>query len=157
MENIMIISPFIGIGTVKLGMSQSEVHEILKDGGYLENLISRCEYDENDKLKFIEISNPFDEFDLQLLYDGIDVFKTKANSLVEKIDEKTPYFRNEEAEMGVCYTFKDLQLSFWRPSALTEDEMNSVEFLEELSPENQEYEKRNLYFSAVAIASKGYY
>lgn len=157
MENVITITPFVGIGNVKLGMSEVQVQESLRNESHLEDLFNNLEYDENNKLKFIEITNPFDELDIQVLYDGIDVFKTRADSLVKKIDERTPYFRDEEAEMEVCYTFKDIQLSLWRPDVLTEDMMESAEFLEELSPENQEYEKRNLYFSTVAIASNGYY
>ncbi|MDR6726144.1 hypothetical protein J2W91_004650 [Paenibacillus amylolyticus] len=76
---------------------------------------------------------------------------------MSSMDEKTSYIRDDEAKMGVCYTFKDIQLSFWRPSALTEDKLKSEEFSTELNPENQEYEKRNLYFRTVAIASSGYY
>lgn len=157
MTNTMDISPFEGIGLLKLGINQSEVQKILKDNLFLEELISRLEYDEHDNLKFIEVSNPFGELDYQVLYDGIDLFNTKADSLVKKISEKTPYLRDEEAEMGVCFTFQDIQMSLWRPSALTEEIMNSEEFLTDLSLENQELEKRNLYFSTVAVASKGYW
>lgn len=40
---------------------------------------------------------------------------------------------------------------------MTEEMLNSVEFLTECSPENQELEKRFFYFRTVAVAAPGYF
>ncbi|MDR6726143.1 hypothetical protein J2W91_004649 [Paenibacillus amylolyticus] len=51
MEKIIILS-FVGIGPLKLGMSEFEVQAILEAKSYLEDLFSGFEYDEHDKLRF---------------------------------------------------------------------------------------------------------
>jgi hypothetical protein len=165
----IIITPNVGIGPFKLGMSELEVQETFKryanfrgtdnpnNPSYLEQLFTNFEYDSNNKVIFIEISNPYDDFDIVCLFDGIDVFRTKADELVKEIDKKTKYARDDEAQMGFSYIFKEIQLSLWRPSVMTDDILNSPEFLLEFSPENQELEKRHFYFTTVAIAAPGYY
>lgn len=40
---------------------------------------------------------------------------------------------------------------------MKEDMVNLKEFLTELSPENQKYEKRNFYFITVSLFSASYY
>ncbi|TDL65492.1 hypothetical protein E2R58_18620 [Paenibacillus amylolyticus] len=161
MEPLEVI-PMVGIGPFKLGMSKSEVEEIIECiTPEISQLYNQLEYDSEHKLYFIEVSNPHDyspdESDVVLTYDNIDVFRTKADDLVKLIDSKTPYTRDIDAELGFSFIFKDIQLALWRPSVMTEEMLNSVEFLTEFSPENQELEKRFFYFRTVAVAAPGYF
>lgn len=155
----IIIKPLVSIGSIQLGMDQSQVQTECKNFPLhnAEDLFSKIEYDSNHKLVFIEAWNPFGEFDIELLYDGIDLFKTKADDIINRLSQQTEYMKDDESDMRICFTFKELGLSFWRPDSITEDIVNSSEFLNELTPEIQEYEKRNLYFSTVALASPSYF
>ncbi|WP_411342600.1 hypothetical protein ACE3MZ_13050 [Paenibacillus sp. WLX1005] len=153
------INSLVGIDSILLGMNETEVKEKIKESSFnnFEELFSGLEYDSNNKLNYIEISNPFGEFDLQLLYNGIDLFKTKADDIIKLISEHNAYIQDDESEMGFNFIFQELGIAFWRPNVITEDMLNSKEFLTELTPENQEYEKRNFYFTTVSLFSPSYY
>ncbi|WP_322922422.1 hypothetical protein [Paenibacillus campi] len=156
---VIEIIPLVGINSIKLGMTEPQVKEVLKNLPFdnYEELFSRLEYDVDNKLHYIEVSNPFDEFDLQLIYNGIDLFKTKADDIIESISKHAPYIQDDESKMGYNFIFQELGLAFWRPDVMTEEMLNSKEFLTELSLENQEYEKRNFYFTTVSLFSPSYY
>ncbi|WP_169086205.1 hypothetical protein [Paenibacillus sp. PL91] len=165
----IIITPKVGIGPFKLGMSEYEVKETFNahdhwrrtnnayNHSILEELFIKFEYDSNNTVKFIEMVNPSyaGVFHIPCLYNGIDVFTTKASDLVSEINKETSYNRDSESEMGFMYVFPELQLAFWRENVITEDLMNSEDFLQ-MSQENQELEKRYFYFTTVSIAVPGY-
>ncbi|WP_028609790.1 hypothetical protein [Paenibacillus harenae] len=165
----IVITPFVGIGPFKLGMSESEVKETFVTHAHwrranqaynesiMEELFVNFEYDSNNKVKFIEVVNPAYAglFHIPCLYNGIDVFTTKTDELVFEIDKDTKYIRDSESELGYMYIFPERQLTFWREGVITEEIMNSEEFLE-MPPENQELEKRYFYFTTVSIAVPGY-
>ncbi len=156
---ILTIEPLIGINNIKLGMTEIEMMKDIESARITSNqaLFSRLEYDSHHKLHYIEVSNPFDEFDLQLLYNAVDLFKTKADDIIELLNKDASYVQDDEAEIGTSFIFKELGLVLWRPGVMTEQLLHSREFLTELSVENQEYEKRNFYFTTVSLFSPLYY
>ncbi|MFC4775902.1 hypothetical protein ACFO9Q_03805 [Paenibacillus sp. GCM10023252] len=131
----LIIVPGVGIGPLKLGMSRGEAQEVFSHNSTLEFYASHMEYDSDDKLIGMEISNPYGPSSLVLLYNGVDVFKTKAEALVSVIEEAAPYIRDGSSESGYGYIFRELQMSVWRPVV----------------------DEEHLTFATVAIASPGYY
>ncbi|MDN4617699.1 hypothetical protein QCD85_06290 [Paenibacillus sp. PsM32] len=98
-----------------MGITKLEVEKKLKNPLFdnHEELFSRLEYDTNNKLHYIEVSNPFDEFDLQLLYNGIDLFKTKADDIIGLIRRHASYIQDDESEKGFNFIFQELGLAFW--------------------------------------------
>lgn len=165
----IVITPYVGIGPFKLGMSESEVKETFEAHAHwrrtnqaynesiLEELFVKFEYDSKNKVKFIEVVNPAYAglFHIPCLYNGIDVFTTKTDELVFEIDKDTKYIRESESDFGYMYVFPERQLAFWREGVMTEKILNSDMFLE-MSLENQELEKRHFYFTTVSIAVSGY-
>lgn len=100
----LIIEPGKGIGLIKLGMNKDEVEKCIQK--YTEKYQKEyhiqvyfkgffmVEYDSEGKVDFIEIPEVLKEtFNCLLL--GIDVFNTKAEDLVEKIDKISEYDRNQ--------------------------------------------------------------
>ncbi|MCM3625631.1 hypothetical protein M4D70_26040 [Brevibacillus borstelensis] len=105
------------------------------------------EYDSEGKVDFIEIPEVLKEtFNCLLL--GIDVFNTKAEDLVKKIDKIADYDRNQSD--GYTYFFPSLGLSLWRSDIFKEEYMLEDSF-KKLSPKNQEDKIRHLYFDSMSI------
>ncbi|MFD1887628.1 hypothetical protein [Paenibacillus wenxiniae] len=156
---ILTIQPLTGINEIKLGMTEIEIMATIENACLAANevVFSRLEYDSHHTLHYIEISNPFGDYDLQLRYKGIDLFQTKADDLIMLLNQQASYIEDDEAEMGTQFVFKQLGLALWRPDVITEEIVHSKEFLTELSVENQEYEKRNFYFATVSLFSPSYY
>ncbi len=163
MENF-IIRPCIGIGNLELGMSREQIHELLgsqchteiKDGimcdYYLNMLIQIC-YDDNLSVNFIEISC---STECSVFYKETDIFKTKAEDLIQYLNKEAEYLNTCEARNGYGYIYEDLGLSLYRSQVMNEKTMKEQWFLE-LSQEQKEDELRFLNFEAVAVWSKGYY
>ncbi|CAM4256414.1 hypothetical protein [Paenibacillus tarimensis] len=150
------IVPFEGIGPVKLRMSKKDAEYTLTkniSGRSLNSIFTRIEYDGDDKIAFIEVTNPYHK-DIVFLYKGLDVFNLKAEEVIKEISKENDYVRDAEAESGHSFLFKETQLSFWRSHILTEGDLKS-DWFKELNLEDQEIEKRNLYFITVAIAIPG--
>ncbi|MEK4439237.1 hypothetical protein [Paenibacillus sp. FSL K6-2862] len=95
----IIITPNVGIGPFRLGMCKEEVEQIFRnldhwranDGipgnpSYIEMLFIRehLEYDANERVRFIQLINPHysGHFCIPCLFQGVDVFKTKAEDLI---------------------------------------------------------------------------
>ncbi|MBY0054662.1 hypothetical protein P4U99_25925 [Brevibacillus agri] len=127
MDNL-IIEPGEGIGLIKFGMSKDEVEKCIQS--YTEKYQKEyhiqdyfkgffmLEYDSEGKVDFIEIPEVLKEtFNCLLM--GIDVFNTKAEDLVEKIDEIAEYDRNQSD--GYTYFFPSLGLSLWRSDIFKEE------------------------------------
>ncbi|MBH5320709.1 hypothetical protein I6N90_23215 [Paenibacillus sp. GSMTC-2017] len=163
----LLITANVGIGPFKLGMRIEEVYKI-EDypaidnsnefnsvSGYFQEQFIKLEFDSNGSLRFIEISKP-DPTDAQVcLFNGMDIFRTKVDDLIPKIDKITPYDRND-FELGCSYIFRELNICFWRPTIITEADLTSEDFLK-MSTENQELEKRYFYFTTISIHAPGYY
>ncbi|GKU77079.1 hypothetical protein [Paenibacillus sp. L3-i20] len=162
-----IITPNVGVGPIKIGMCKSEVDAIVKlnskerrtdrmhSPSLFNCVFAHFEYDSEDRLSFIALENNYTEDGIVCLYNGIDVFRTKADELVAKLDKLSPYDRNNP-ELGYSYIFNELNICLWRPSVITEEDLHSERFLE-MSLENQQYEKRYLYFTQILVTASGYY
>jgi len=160
-----VVEPKKGIGPIQLGMSKEEVdicmeeydtkyYDLQRVKHFFKNTFE-VEYDTEGKVIFIEVSSYVGNEKLSFTFMNIDVFETKVDELVEKIDKISPYDRNDW-ELGYTYHFPELQLCFWRPNILTEQAMLE-DWFKELSEDNKEYEMQSLYFSTVAIAVDGYW
>jgi Fe-S cluster biosynthesis and repair protein YggX len=152
----ILIEPSVGIGPFKLGMTEQEVKAVLEQESAMYSDLLSIEYDAKGRVTFLEMSNPDDD-SIQFLYGDKDVFRTQANPLINELDKETPYDRDDEAEIGVCFVFKEIAMAFWRPVPLTEEMLQSEEFLREVPPEHREQEKKHLFFSTAAVAAKGYW
>jgi hypothetical protein len=94
-------------------------------------------FDEHDKVEYIELSSSDDLF--SVVYKGKKVFQTKADDLVDLIEEDAPY-DPAAPELGYSYVFPRLELGVWRP-AIPEDEDDL---------EGQ-------YFRTIGVGKRGYY
>ncbi|MBW5467088.1 hypothetical protein GPJ61_04260 [Brevibacillus formosus] len=161
----LIIEPMKGIGKILLGMTKTEVDECLQyytekyEITYAKNPLCyhtkgaiqsffQLEYDFDGKVNFIQIPSAIKNV-LNCVFHNLDVFNTKTEELVEKIDKISNYDRNHR-ELGWTYYYPELGLSFWRPNILKESDMQE-DWFKELEPSIQEDEKRNLYFECVSI------
>lgn len=152
----LIIEAGHSIGDINLGMSKEQVQQCIRvyEAKYNKRPGSfskyfRDEYDSAGKLVFIEIASVSSRY-FNCLFRDIDVFKTRASTLVAKIDEISPYVRDEDACRGYSYTFPKLGLSLWRGNVLNEEDLEE-DWFKQLDPEVQEEELRNLYFESVGI------
>ncbi|WP_134687566.1 hypothetical protein [Brevibacillus migulae] len=160
-----VVEPKKGIGPIHLGMSKEEVDNCLaeydtkyydsfRDKNFFKNTY-KVEYDSEGKVIFIEVSSYEGNGKFSCTIMNMDIFETKVDDLVESIDKISPYDRNDW-ELGYTYHFPELQLCFWRPNILTEQDMLE-DWFKELNEDNKEYEMQSLYFSTVAIAVEGYW
>lgn len=158
------IEPKKGIGKLQLGMTKSEVEECLKyytdeyeitreqnpERYHMKGAIKasfQTEYDSEGKVNFIQVSSAIKDV-LNCVFQDIDVFNTKAEELVKKIEMTSKYDRNDDG--GWTYEYPELGLSFWRPNILREADLEK-DWFKEMLPDIQEDEKRNLYFECVSI------
>lgn len=160
--------PHIGAGNIKLGMGRIEIQSILgipnfstekstmnfgdiiipvpaKDGFFNNEL--QVTYDEDKKVDFIEFSAK-DSKTIQVLIEGINIFRTPASLLLQGVSKKIGSdYGKEGEEIPFSYTFPSLDLALWRPVVPELDE-NEVEL-----PETEE----GKYFWTVGIGVKGYF
>lgn len=160
----LIIEPGKGIGKLQLGMTKCEVEECLEfytdkyeitqeqnpERFHMKGIKAffQTEYDCEGKVAFIQVSSAIKDV-LTCVFQDVDVFNTKAEELVEKIDRISNYDR-DHPELGWTYEYPELGLTFWRPNILMETDMEE-DWFKEMLPEIQEDEKRNLYFECVSI------
>lgn len=161
----LIIEPSKGIGKLRLGMTKDQVDVCLQDYTeqyeitsaqnplcfHMKGAIKACfqfEYDNYGKVSFIQVSSAIKDV-LHCLFQDLDVFETKAEELVARIDSFSRYDRNDR-ELGWTYDFPELGLSFWRPNILREADLEE-DWFQEMQPAIQEDEKRNLFFECVSI------
>jgi len=129
------------IGPVKLGMTETEVINVIGAPNciyghrhhFLDGLM--VDFDNEGRVEFIEAAVS-ELFSTTLL--GFDVHRALATNVLERIQLEGNY-DHSDPELGYSYVFKELQLSFWRPTP----------------PDLEEGE--GLYFQSVAIASEGYF
>jgi len=153
------VTPNAGIGQIQLGMHQCQVEEILNLGASSHNesalfgLYNKIEYDAEQRVKFVEFSNPLQD-DVTCLFEDIDLFRTQAEDLIQQLDRQSPYRRNGP-EPGYIYLFPEYSMALWRAEAVTEDEL--LEAYQNSGPDRLEEERQRLYFMTVAIAVPGYW
>lgn len=157
--DLLVIEPGKAIGTIELGMSKKEVEACIQaytakymKPSYSERFFEHVfmvKYDSEGRVVFIEIPSSLkDVFSCQ--YRGMDVFNTKAEELAAKIDQISPYDR-DDWELGYMYIFRELGLSFWRPN-IYKEEYEQEAWFQEMAPEIQEDERKYLYFESVSIS-----
>ena len=165
-DNKLIIEPGVGIGAIKLGMSKEEVKQHINH--YKEKYENRSyryeygnelyygqifesglkiEYGKQGTVIFIEIVREMMTFFECVCYD-IDMFHTKAEEVVRKLSGVV-HCEAEMEDETEC-TLENVGLSLWRPHAFDEQDMQE-EWFQEMSEENQEEEKRYMYFQTVAV------
>ncbi|WP_289140465.1 hypothetical protein [uncultured Brevibacillus sp.] len=164
METINVM-PKQGIGLIKLGMSKEEVEKCRQEYNakfYRDNPsyeffdgTFKVEYDTEGKVNFIELSSVKGEQEFTCTVLELDIFETKAEDLVEKIDIVSSYDRNDW-ELGYSYHFPELGLCFWRPVIFKDSDMEE-EWFKAHDKENQESYLRDQYFRTVAVAVEGYW
>ncbi|SEL81194.1 hypothetical protein [Paenibacillus sp. OK003] len=142
MDKLAIV-PGESIGSIKIGMTPNELENTPHMFDY------RAEYDTEGRVNFIEIG--YDVADnFNCLIGEINLFNTKADALVERLDSISPYDRDEDSELGYAYKFSEIGLSLWRSVVLTEASMKESWFLE-MSPEIQQDEMKHLYFESISV------
>ena len=100
-------------------------------------------YDEYDKVEFIELSG-YKSLDYIIVYNNINIFETKADTIISKISKQTSYDKHDH-EIPYGYIFPELELGFWRPLIPDDMTQNSIEYND------------SLYFQTVGIGVIGYY
>jgi hypothetical protein len=141
------ITPGIGVGPVRLGMTRAEVHRALgapdarfgEREGFLSGFM--VNYDSTERVEFIELANSprFSAF-----FEGVclhHIPAAHAVALVSRFDTFDPTVR----DLGYSYIFLNLQMSLWRSRIVNESE--------EVDPEDA----RGYCFEAVGVAVPGYF
>ncbi|WP_025026346.1 hypothetical protein [Caldalkalibacillus mannanilyticus] len=153
----LLIKEGSSVGLIHLGMAKEEVEPIvtlycdkycnLHDSSFM------LAYDNAGRITHIQlvIEDLREHFNCTLR--GIDLFNTKADQLVEMLDKISPYIRNEDAEIGYTYKFPELGMELWRGRICTEEDLKA-DWFKEMSLDNQEDEKRFLYFETVSFSNK---
>ncbi|WDV47646.1 hypothetical protein PV797_08160 [Clostridiaceae bacterium M8S5] len=154
---LLEIVPKKSIGPVELGMDRKEVYAILgepKEAGKGLEWVNdyHIQYDDNDKVIFIEIPNSFIDTHF-VLYKGVDVFATEAKILVKILSEDGDY---EDEDEGYSYSFNSLGIGFWRPVVFEYEMVYDPEF-QELLPEIQLDEIKHRFFETVCVFVDDYY
>lgn len=163
----LLIEPNVGIGKVKLGMTREEVHRVMGNNYFsftrnavnIDAYYSSCfqiNYDKNYVVEFIEMANGIAGH-FQVVFEEVDVFKTKAEALVAYVEKFAGYDKDSaESKSGYSYIFKDIGLSLWRPRVFKEEFLQESWF-QELKQEIKEDEMKYWYFEAVGLGRKGYW
>lgn len=141
------VSPLVGVGSVKLGMSRDEVHAVMGAPPVSFKKVPTSRHPTEawhqsgfqvfyggiePRVEFIELSANCG-FEVRCL--GQPVFQTPASKLVKQLATISP-FDQSDRELGYSYVFPALELAVWRP------------VMEE--PEGK-------YFSTVGIGCAGYF
>lgn len=163
MKTINIV-PHQGIGDIIFGMTRQQVEHIISYKHYYEDkmLISDCigvryedyhvTYKEN-KVVEIGINEPLDCTNT-VLFNGIDMFRTKAEKVVDTLRKLSEYDCDCCDEyLSSTYYFKKFNMSLWRESAFHPKLLKQDWFLK-LVVENEEYleyEQRFWYFQQICL------
>lgn len=165
METI-IVKPNLGINNVYLGMNRNEVHNVKGNEYYVhyneyslieayDDTLLSVHYNESERAFFIEQSNLYSDY-YCVLFEDIDVFKTKAEDLIKYLEKFADYDKNDDARLGFQYIFKDLGISLWRPNVFREEILNESWF-QNYSEEQKQDELNYQYFQTVAVWTEEYY
>ncbi|KGE20788.1 hypothetical protein [Paenibacillus wynnii] len=142
---VMKVEPGKSIGNLSIGMSKLNVEKLTKKSS---PIYFRVDYDSNDQVQYIQLASGIK--DLYICeYRNIDLFNTKVKDLVTILDKISPYDRND-SELGYSYVFSEIGLSLWRPRNITEEDFEE-EWFKEMSLENQEDERKYLFFESLGV------
>jgi hypothetical protein len=144
------VVPHEGVGPVRLGMSRDEARSAMAlpvqsfkktesstalTDAYLDSCF-QVFFDNEERVEYVELSHCKSFI---TLYNGINVFATKAEDLIEFISKTAPYDANRR-ELGYSYVFPALELSVWRSTM----------------PEDGEDEEGR-FFMTIGVGKSGYY
>lgn len=145
------VSPHVGVGPIRLGMSRSLVRSLMPGPRKSFRRASSNPHETDafhgqgfqvfyggaePVVEYIELSR---DSGFRALYGGMDIFETPADEVVALISSNAPFDPNDE-EIGYSYIFPILDLSLWRPTVPD-------------SPEDAEGRQ----FSTIGVGGKGYY
>lgn len=141
MHNV-IIKPGEAVGPIKLGMSEDEVNQVLEGLDYSFSVLTTSY--KNSSLAELEISN--DRIIAAVLEGNeLDLFQTKVEELIPRLNEISPYALNDYYSEGCQYDFPELGLRLWRSIEL------NMKDLVNLSEDEQEEYMDKLYFETFVI------
>ena len=172
--NTYIIVPNQSLGELKLGMQKSEIDSLFSTKKIEEKQISSLTFkgEEKTNLLFVRYDNSkftvlydssyraieicaaircFEPGEL-MLYD-MDLLQTRVEDIIPSLGKCSSYTYDDEEDedLSTEYTFDSLGISLWRESGFHSKLLTSDDFLG-LSLENQEYEKRFMFFESIALA-----
>lgn len=148
---VVTIQPLVGVGLVRFGMSPEEVRLVMPEPprSFRKRRTSRYKTDaffhdafqvsydgDLPTVEFIELQG---HSAVRPFYRHVHVLATPADEVVAFISRDATFDANDP-EFPSTYTFRDLQLSFWRP----------------IIPESADDEIGRC-FSTVGIGRRGYY
>lgn len=161
------LEPHIGAGDLKLGMTRAESRAVLgtpyasseKDvmvfgdisipapakDSYFENEL-QVTFDDDHRVNFMEFCGRQAEH-IEVYFNGIDVFKTPAQQLIQEISTATQaHYDEEDEEIPYAYVFPSIDLTVWRDD-IPEQEEQQITILES---------EEGKYFWTIGIGVKGY-
>ena len=145
--------PQQSIGDFRFGMFKEEVEDIFNEykkkyGNKIKHMFD-FEYSYDNRLFVVHLMRETMSVHFHLNLWEIDILYTTANDTIKSLTEQGFVFeKNADAEVGTCFEFSKQGVSFWRRSVLKESDLEEQWFLD-MIPENQEYEKRFLYFETI--------
>ena len=171
----LLITPKVGIGALKLGMSPEQILDAINEElSDLPDVTNRnmqiAEEKEGDGVTRRYIKGPFffmvhyrnnEEIELSvnrdvretmkvILYD-MDVFLTRAEEIVNQLKERSRYIYDGEDELlGTDYDFHYIGIRFWRDGVFHEKLLLDKDYMEEMQFVIEE-EYRYLYFDIVTV------
>lgn len=163
MKTIEIV-PYQGIGDILFGMTRQQVEQMIsckvacEDKIPIEGYIG-VRYEDyhitykDSKVIEICINEPVDDA-YTVLFKGIDLFRTKAEEVFERLRELSEYDCDCYDEyLSSTYGFKKFNMVLWRESAFHPKLLKEDWFLEYIAEneENLEYEQRFWYFQQVCL------
>lgn len=153
MQDLVIIENK-SVGLLEFGMSEEEVKKCLaiyEDFGIRNAYIPfKCGFDYQGKLVFVELFRSSLQEHFRCMFKGINLFELKAPELVKQLNKIYPKDTEIFSLNDCTHSYEDWGLHFWRESAITEEYLETEEFLN-MHPSNQEEERNFLYFESISL------
>jgi hypothetical protein len=112
------MQPLVGIGSIRFGMTRSEVRDILADLGQFKASLRppktdcyfrsafQVSYDDDERVEFIETAG---STDFRVLFHGSSLHEMYAEDVVRLVSQFAEYGK-DRAEQGYSFIFPALQL-----------------------------------------------
>lgn len=161
---VINVYPYHGIGDILFGMTRRQVEQIISCNSYCEDKILNdgyisvryedyhITYRDNEVVE-ICINEPLDNA-YMVVFDGIDLFRTKAEEIFDTLKKFSKYDCDCYDEyLSSSYYFKAFNMTLWRESAFHPKLLKEDWFLELISAneENLEYEQKFCFFQQVCL------
>jgi len=117
------VLPGAGMGPIRLTMMRDDVRRVMAEpplsfkkgthwvDAYRLSTVQIFFADDEQHIEYIEISA---NEQILVLYRGVDVFTTPADTLIDLISQQGAFDPNDP-QLGYSYIFPALELSLWRP------------------------------------------